>query len=72
MDTLNFEGKDYLMVDGHIVDGRTNIHVCSDLANRICQQFNIVVKKEVSTRERGDVSYLNNLIKNRVKSAESV
>lgn len=72
MENINFEGKNYLMVDGHIVDGRTNIHVCSDLANRICQEFGFVVKKEVSVRERGDVTFLNNLIKNRVKSAESV
>ena len=72
MENINFEGKNYLMVDGYIVDGRTNIHVCSELANKICQEFGFVVKKEVNVRERGDVTFLNSLIKNRVKPVEKV
>lgn len=67
---FNFEGKVYEVVDGNIVNSRTMVVVCSDLANRISQQFNLQVKPTVKDSVRGDVSYLNNMIKRR--TVESV
>lgn len=69
MDTFNFNGNTYELIDGNIVDCRTNILVCSDLANKISQTFGLFVKQEVCARERSDVSYLNSMIKSRTKSS---
>lgn len=61
-----FDGKTYYEVDGNIVDNR-NILVCSEIANKICEVFGIVVKTNAENSQRVDTVYLNSLIKARAK-----
>lgn len=63
----NLDGKVYDMIDGNIVDAKTNILVCNEIATKICEMFGVTIKNETSSRESFDAVYLNSLIKARAK-----
>jgi hypothetical protein len=61
---LVYENKTYRVDGSHIVDNTTNIVVCQELTNKICNQFNIVLaKRESEVGGRIDTSYLNERVK---------
>jgi len=63
---FNFEGKDYELIDGNIVDSRTYLLVCNEVATKICETFGVTMKQEQTSRENIDVAFLNSRIKNKI------
>lgn len=69
---FKYDGKDYELIDGNIVDSRTYIVVCSEVATKICETFGVTIKQEQTTRERVDVAYLNSRIKTKSENVGDV
>lgn len=65
---VSFDGTDYRVDDGQIVNNRTNIIVCSTLANDIARQFGIKLPKQVvESTGRIDINHLNRLVSSRIQ-----
>ena len=61
---IEFNGKSYRVDGANIVDNKTNIVVCQEVATMICNLHTIVLaKREDSVGGRIDTAYLNERVK---------